>query len=150
MADREYCLLRREKVCNHMLTRTGAALIVVRWHQPRNERGAGECRLTLSNTEHQEMRMKRILPSSLAAAMLAASILPSTNLAQEKKPLRLAHRPVSRERHPEMRAAIGALQAARSELEHADTDFGGYKKDAIESVNNALKQLRLALQFDKH
>jgi hypothetical protein len=94
--------------------------------------------------------VKMILPGSLAAAMLAASILPSTNLAQGKKPIGQSHRPVSRERHPEMRAAIGALQAARSELEHADTDFGGYKKDAIESVNSALKQLRLALQFDKH
>jgi hypothetical protein len=96
------------------------------------------------------MGMKRILASSLAAAMLAASILPSTNVAQEKKPLRHVHRSVSREGRAKMRAAIGALQAARSELEHADTDFGGYKKDAIESVDHALKQLRLALQFDKH
>lgn len=93
--------------------------------------------------------MKRMLGILLAAGVLATSTHPAATLAQEKKPSHSAHRAVRGERHPKMRAAIAALQAARAELEHADTDFGGYRKDALESLDNALKRLRLALQFDK-
>jgi len=30
------------------------------------------------------------------------------------------------------------------------SDFGGHKKDAVESIDNALKEMRLALQFEKY
>jgi hypothetical protein len=53
------------------------------------------------------------------------------------------------ERHPEIRKAIGALQRAKNDLEHADHDFGGHRKEALEAVNRAIEQLRMALQFDK-
>jgi hypothetical protein len=52
--------------------------------------------------------------------------------------------------HPKIREAIAALEAARAELEQESGDFGGHKADAVEAVNNALKRLRLALQFDKY
>jgi len=42
------------------------------------------------------------------------------------------------------------LEAARAELERADGDFGGHKKDAVDSIDRALKQMRLALQFEKY
>ena len=54
-----------------------------------------------------------------------------------------------RERHPRIRAAIRALQGAKMELERAATDFGGHRKEALEAVDNALKQLQEALQADK-
>jgi hypothetical protein len=53
------------------------------------------------------------------------------------------------EPHPAIRAAINALQKARNDLQHAAHDFGGHRVAAIESIDRALEQLRLALQFDR-
>jgi len=53
------------------------------------------------------------------------------------------------EQHPHIRAAIRELREARRELETAAHDFGGHKKEAIEAVDNAIKQLQEALQYDK-
>ena len=53
----------------------------------------------------------------------------------------------SRADHPRIDAAIAALTAARAELQAAPKDFGGHKADAIKAVDNALKQLNLALKF---
>jgi hypothetical protein len=52
--------------------------------------------------------------------------------------------------YPKIRAAIAALEAAKTELIAAQGDFGGHKNDAIAAVDNALKRLRLALQFEKY
>jgi hypothetical protein len=52
--------------------------------------------------------------------------------------------------YPKIRSAIAALEAAKSELTAARGDFGGHKSDAIAAVDNALKRLRLALQFEKY
>jgi len=41
------------------------------------------------------------------------------------------------------------LQEARRELETASHDFGGHRKEAIEAVDNAIRQLQAALQSDK-
>lgn len=54
------------------------------------------------------------------------------------------------ESHPKIREAIAALEAARSEFEQSSGNFGGHKAEAIEAINNTLKRLRLALQFDKY
>ena len=54
------------------------------------------------------------------------------------------------ERHPEIRAAIGALERAKRHLQEAAHDFGGHRAEALESVNKALEQLRMALQYDKN
>ena len=53
------------------------------------------------------------------------------------------------EKHPHIRAAIHELQEAKNELQHADHDFGGHRAEAVEAIDNALKQLRQALQYDK-
>ena len=55
----------------------------------------------------------------------------------------------AREKHPAIRAAIRSLEKAKAELQHADHDFGGHRVDAIAAIDNALSQLRLALQYDK-
>jgi hypothetical protein len=54
-----------------------------------------------------------------------------------------------KEAHPHIRAAIRELREARKELETAAHDFGGHRKEAIEAVDNALKQLQEALEYDK-
>jgi hypothetical protein len=53
------------------------------------------------------------------------------------------------EHHPKIHQAIDALQAARDDLEHAAHDFGGHRVDAIKAIDEALRQLRMALRFDK-
>ena len=64
--------------------------------------------------------------------------------AQEKK-----EKAGAREPHPHIRAAIQELREAKRELETAAHDFGGHRKEAVEAVDNALKQLQLAQQYDK-
>ena len=53
------------------------------------------------------------------------------------------------EPHPEINAAIRALARAKAHLEHAAHDFGGHRVEAIQAIDNALVQLKLALQYDK-
>ena len=55
----------------------------------------------------------------------------------------------SAEQHPHIRASIRELREARHELETAAHDFGGHRKEAIEAIDNAIKQLQEALQYDK-
>ena len=53
------------------------------------------------------------------------------------------------ERHPEIQKAIGALERARGALQDAAHDFCGHRAAALEATDNALRQLRLALESDR-
>jgi F0F1-type ATP synthase membrane subunit b/b' len=53
------------------------------------------------------------------------------------------------ERHPQIRKAIDALQRARGELQDAAHDFCGHREEALEATDNAIRQLRLALESDR-
>jgi hypothetical protein len=57
--------------------------------------------------------------------------------------------PAPPEHHPHIRAAIHELQEARNDLEHADHDFGGHRKEAMEAIDVAIRQLKQALEYDK-
>jgi hypothetical protein len=61
----------------------------------------------------------------------------------------LAFTPAVIEPHPHIRASVVELQAAKRELQAAAHDFGGHRVEAIRAIDVALKQLRLAQQFDK-
>ncbi len=54
------------------------------------------------------------------------------------------------ERHPLIRKAINALEAAKADLENAAHDFHGHRVEALESVNTALNQLHAAIACDKN
>ena len=54
-----------------------------------------------------------------------------------------------RERHPEIRKAIGALERARGDLRSAAHDYCGHRAEALEATDNAIRQLRLALESDR-
>lgn len=54
-----------------------------------------------------------------------------------------------REQHPEIRKAIAALERAKVDMQRANHDFGGHRADALTACDNAIAQLRLALQNDK-
>jgi len=87
---------------------------------------------------------------------LAASSAPVTPLSgaqvlaapQQATPIRKATG-ARRERHPEIRKAIAALERAKTDMQHASHDFGGHRADALAACDRAIEQLKLALQFDK-
>lgn len=53
------------------------------------------------------------------------------------------------EPHPEIMAAIHALEAAREHLRHAAHDFGGHRVEALGAIDAALRQLHVCLQYDR-
>ncbi len=53
------------------------------------------------------------------------------------------------EEHPEIRAAIRALQNAQDHLEHAAHDFGGHRVDAMRAIGEATRQLQICEQYDR-
>jgi hypothetical protein len=50
-------------------------------------------------------------------------------------------------RHPAIHQAIAALERAKADMQAAAHDFGGHRVDAIQACDNAISQLRLALQY---
>jgi len=61
----------------------------------------------------------------------------------------MAFTPATLEPHPHLKAAVVELEAARQELKTAAHDFGGHRVAAMRAVDAAMKQLRLAQQYDK-
>jgi hypothetical protein len=55
-----------------------------------------------------------------------------------------------KEAHPAIRAALRSLERAKVELQNAAHDFGGHRKDALAACDQAIAQLKLALQYDKN
>ncbi len=54
------------------------------------------------------------------------------------------------EPHPQIRAALEQLRTAKQHMEHAAHDFGGHRVAAIKATDEAIHQLELCLQYDKH
>jgi ABC-type proline/glycine betaine transport system permease subunit len=60
-----------------------------------------------------------------------------------------AQPPNKTEPHPYIRKAMHALKRAAEELREAAHDFGGHRKEALEAVEVAHRQLRLCLEHDR-
>lgn len=54
------------------------------------------------------------------------------------------------EPHPEIRAALDALQNARNHLAHGAHDFGGHRAAALNLTDQAIRECRAALRYDRH
>lgn len=80
-----------------------------------------------------------ITPVTMMAAQPPAGPAPAPAYAPAPPP----------EGHPHIRAAIRELREAKHELETAAHDFGGHRKEAIEAIDNAIKQLQECLEYDK-
>lgn len=108
--------------------------------------------------------MSRVLTYLLASAVIA---LPATARAQastadsahrttamsraQRKEMREERREQAgkTEKHPEIRAAIRSLERAKADLQRAANDFGGHRAEALKATDEAIKHLRLALEYDK-
>jgi len=53
------------------------------------------------------------------------------------------------ERHPEIRAAMKALQNAERDLSRAAHDYGGHRVKAMELIRAAQNELREGLAYDE-
>jgi hypothetical protein len=51
--------------------------------------------------------------------------------------------------HPEIHAAINSLEHARVHLKEARHDFGGHREEALRATDEAIRQLKICLEFDK-
>jgi hypothetical protein len=83
--------------------------------------------------------MKRNITLLLTALLSVVLFYSVTTLAQGEK----------HERHPKIRHAIVALEAAQAELKNAAHDFGGHREAALKECDAAIVQLKLALDHDK-
>jgi hypothetical protein len=80
--------------------------------------------------------MRRVSLGLTASLVLMASMLaPSYSRA-------------GAEGHPLIRRAVGALTAAKGDLQNAAHDYCGHRVEALEATNNALGQLQKALACD--
>jgi hypothetical protein len=90
-----------------------------------------------------------LIVAGLAVAGILSVVLPSAFGQQTTTPP-ASGSTAHTERHPEIRRAIRALEAAKKDMQAAAHDFGGHRVDAIAACDNAITQLKLALQYDKN
>jgi hypothetical protein len=80
-----------------------------------------------------------ILLAGVLAAPALVSAGPQPQPAQE------------RERHPVIRESIEKIERARHDLQdYADRDFGGHRAKAVEHLDQALRELHMAMDSDRH
>jgi hypothetical protein len=94
------------------------------------------------------MKRKIALFTTLLALSGLAVYTNTTAFAQSTNPP-AAPTVEHHERHPAIRAAIHNLEKAKIELKNAAHDFGGHREAALQACDNAIAQLKLALQYDK-
>ena len=82
--------------------------------------------------------MKRF-PVLLGLALATSAIVPLAARAETPKQEKAAH--------PNIAHAIDALETAIRDLKKAPDDFGGHKADAIRASEEAVRQLRAALDY---
>jgi hypothetical protein len=82
--------------------------------------------------------MKRF-PLLLGIALATSSLAPLAAAAETPKQEKSAH--------PNIKKAIDALEAAIRDMQKAPDDFGGHKADAIRASEEAVRQLRAALDY---
>lgn len=69
--------------------------------------------------------------------------------AAKRAEMKEERKEAKKEGHPELHAAMTALERSRKDLEKAASDYGGHKAEAIKSIDEAIKHLKLAEAYDK-
>ena len=86
---------------------------------------------------------KRSVSIMMFAAIVALSFFLITSAPITAQP------PIGGEKaaHPRIAKAINAIEDAIAYMKAAPHDFGGHREDALTACNNAIAQLKLALQY---
>ncbi|MDQ2668196.1 MAG: hypothetical protein M3Z05_19675 [Gemmatimonadota bacterium] len=69
--------------------------------------------------------------------------------AQKRAEMKHERKEMKKEAHPELHAAMTALERSKKDLEKTANDYGGHKTEAMKSIDEAMKHLKLAETFDK-
>jgi hypothetical protein len=93
--------------------------------------------------------LKKLAAVAITAGLMSPALMTAQPPQESKKQEAREERREAREHHPHIRAAIHELEEAKKELQSAAHDFGGHRVEAIEAIDNALKQLHEALEYDK-
>ena len=96
--------------------------------------------------------MNKKLLSTLLACLLGLSAFAYSDFAQtEPVPTPPAapggQHQGARAHHPAIARAIRALELAKEEMQAAEHDYGGHRAEALAACDNAIAQLKLALQY---
>ncbi|HEX4003196.1 MAG TPA: hypothetical protein VHX36_11150 [Candidatus Acidoferrales bacterium] len=97
--------------------------------------------------KHSLLALVAALALAFALALPAAA--PAAPATPKPHPAATPSPAPAPEPHPEIRDAIAALQNAREHLNHAAHDFGGHRVEAIQSIDQAIAQLRICLKYDR-
>jgi hypothetical protein len=93
---------------------------------------------------------KRLAIAVATAALSVGIALPLVTFAVPR-PAAAQDRDERKEPHPVIREAMEKIEGARTDLvKYADRDFQGHRAKAVEHLNQAIAELKLALQADKH
>ncbi len=90
------------------------------------------------------------LALSLPMATSAEPGLPAAKVPTAKASTTAVQDRDARERHPEIRDAIGLLNRAQDRLSHAAHDFHGHRVKAMQHISEALEELHAAQRSDRH
>lgn len=89
--------------------------------------------------------MKKLLIICCVAAGFA---MPVVSTVRAEMP-RISIEVGGHERHPELREALAALEKAKHHLKESRHDFRGHREAALIACENAIYQLKLALESDR-
>lgn len=102
----------------------------------------------MNNVLTAKFRAVRLLAA--LAVLTSATVLPQVVTAQTTPITTPTVKPNRVERHPELRAALRALEAARDALQKGAHDFGGERVEALKDTNKAIQEVRQAIAKDHH
>lgn len=96
-----------------------------------------------------------LLPTLGLTAILGMGLAPFATAQNPSpaptSPIRRLHGGGGRkERHPELRKAMRALENAKNALSNAAHDYDGHRVKALDATNQAIEQVKAALQSDKN
>jgi hypothetical protein len=104
----------------------------------------------MSEGRREEMKTRLLIAGGLMGLL---AVVPSAGVRAQgglaPVPVRLAVRASHRERHPELRQALRALQRARIALQNADRDFGGHRAHAVDLTDHAIREVQAAIQYGR-
>jgi predicted DNA-binding transcriptional regulator YafY len=87
--------------------------------------------------------------AQLASAFTAVTLLLGMGTLSQMTSAQTVQSQINRERHPELRAALRALETARYHLQKGARDFGGKRVEALRDTNKAIEEVQQAIAEDR-
>lgn len=95
-----------------------------------------------------KIKLQGLLGLLVVALSLAAWGAGSAVYAQST-PKPPSTQPGAGEKHPMLGKALLEMRHAKAYMEHTESEFGGHKKSAMDALDKAIGELKLAIAADK-